>query len=262
MAKIFIEKKEIKFKVQESIESTSFDIIDGSYVENTKLNRKYISDIYSYLDFNALFAMENLFDEYYIKVILYNDERKLGYNLISLPSDLDISIKRVSPKNFIVLGVNKDQESRGQASFCSLQNDGSVNEATIPFNYLNQYKVIQKKLFLLNYIEVLENDKLSKVDVDEEETEHVAEEQAPAESEDDFGKTSSLGFQGHSVGSTVYINTIGIYREDGSIHKILYEERLNIKRELVCEVDDENVLIYYKDDGSVVKKIPLPEVVV
>ena len=59
MTKIFIEKKEIKFKVQETVEETSFDIIDGKYVENTKLNRKYISDIYAYLDFNALFALEN-----------------------------------------------------------------------------------------------------------------------------------------------------------------------------------------------------------
>ena len=67
MSKIFIEKKEIKFKVQETVEESSFDVIDGKYVENTKLNRKYIADIYSYLDFNVLFAMENLFDEYYIK---------------------------------------------------------------------------------------------------------------------------------------------------------------------------------------------------
>ena len=66
MAKIFIEKKEIKFKVQETVENTSFDLVDGKYVENTSLTRKYISDIYAYLDFNALFAMENLFDEFYI----------------------------------------------------------------------------------------------------------------------------------------------------------------------------------------------------
>lgn len=246
MAKIFIEKKEIKFKVQENIESTSFDIIDGSYVENTRLNRKYTSDIYSYLDFSALFAMENLFDEYYIKVILFNDERKIGYNLISLPSSLDISIKRISSKNFIVLGVNKDQETRGQASFCSLQNDGSVNEATINFNYLNQYKVIQKKFFLLNYIEVLEysDEENKKSDTAEEDKE----------------RNSSLGGQEHNAGNTMYLNTIGVYREDGSIQKVLYEERLNIKRELVCEVDDENVIIYYKDDGSVVKKIPITEI--
>ena len=257
MAKIFIEKKEIKFKVQESIESTSFDIIDGSYVENTKLNRKYISDIYSYLDFNALFAMENLFDEYYIKVILFNDERKIGYNLVSLPSSLDISIKRISPKNFIVLGVNKDQETHGQASFCSLQDDGSVNEATINFNYLNQYKVIQKKFFLLNFIEVLDDSTLSKPEVKEKETEKVEGE----ETEDgEESIKSSLGFQGHSVGNTVFINTIGVYREDGSIQKILYEERLNIKRELVSEIDDDHVIIYYKDDGSVVKKIPITEI--
>ena len=130
MSKIFIEKKEIKFKVQETVEETSFDIIDGKYVENTKLNRKYISDIYAYLDFNALFALENLFDEYYVKIILFNDEKKVGYNLISLSNNLDISVKRVSPKNFLILGINKDQETQGQASFCSLQPDGSVNEIT------------------------------------------------------------------------------------------------------------------------------------
>ena len=73
MAKIFIEKKEIKYKVQETVEESSFDIIDGEYVENTKLNRKYVSDIYAYLDFNVLFSMENLFDEYYTKIILFYD---------------------------------------------------------------------------------------------------------------------------------------------------------------------------------------------
>ena len=164
MSKIFIEKKEIKFKVQETVEETSFDMVDGKYVENTKLNRKYISDIYAYLDFNVLFAMENFFDEYYVKIILFNDEKKVGYNLISLSSDLDISVKRVSPKNFLVLGINKDQETQGQASFCNLQPDGSVNEVTINFNYINQYKVIEQKYFLLNYVEILgekvENDDL------------------------------------------------------------------------------------------------------
>lgn len=222
MSKIFIEKKEIKFKVQETIEETSFDIVDGKYVENTKLNRKYISDIYSYLDFNALFALENLFDEFYVKIILFNDEKKVGYNLISLSNNLDISVKRVSPKNFLILGINKDQETQGQASFCSLQSDGSVNEITVNFNYINQYKVIEQKYFLLNFVEVLSND----IGKDKNET-----------------KTSKK-----------YINTIAVYREDGSILKIIYEETLNIKRDLVCDIDGDTLLVYYKDDGSVVKK--------
>ena len=220
MSKIFIEKKEIKFKVQETVEDTSFDVVDGKYVENTKLNRKYISDIYAYLDFNVLFAMENLFDEFYIKIILFNDEKKVGYNLISLSNNLDISIKRVSPKNFLVLGINKDQETQGQASFCNLQPDGSVNEVTINFNYINQYKVIEQKYFLLNYVEVL-NDRV-----------------VP---------------EGESVNKK-YINTIAIYRQDGSILKVLFEETLNIRRDLVCNIDGDNLIIFYKEDSSVVKK--------
>ena len=227
MAKIFIEKKEIKFKVQEKVESTSFDIVDGSYVENTSLTRKYISDMYSYVDFNVLFAMENLFDEYYTKIILFNDEKKVGYNLISLSSNLDISVKRVSPKNFLILGINKDQETQGQASFCSLQNDGSVNEVTINFNYINQYKVIEQKYFLLNYVEVL-ND---------------------GESHNEQGKKT-------------YINTIGIYRDDGSILTMLFEEKLSIKRDLVCEIDSGVLLIYYKDDGSVVRKVNVSDILI
>jgi hypothetical protein len=223
MAKIFIEKKEIKFKVQETVENTSFDIVDGSYVENAHLTRKYISDIYSYLDFNVLFAMENLFDEYYTKIILFNDEKKIGYNLISLSSNLDISVKRVSPKNFLVLGINKDQETQGQASFCGLQTDGSVNEVTINFNYINQYKVIEQKYFLLNFIEVLNG-------------------------ANDEGKT--------------YINTIAVYREDGSILKILVDEKLKTKRDLVCEIDSGVLLIYYKDDGSVVKKMNVSDILI
>lgn len=224
MAKIFIEKKEIKYKVKETIEDTSFEIVDGEYVENTKLNRRYSSDIYSYLDFNVLFAMENLFDEYYTKIILFNDEKKVGYNLLSLSSNLDISIKRVSPRNFLVLGINKDQSTQGQASFCSLQPDGSVNEVTINFNYINQYKVIEQKYFLLNYIEVLE----------------------PL-NEGDHKK---------------YINTIAVFRDDGSTLKVLYDERLNSKRDLVCEIDNGNLLIYYKDDNSVVKKMTISEILV
>ena len=220
MSKIFIEKKEIKFKVQETVEDTSFDVVDGKYVENTKLNRKYISDIYAYLDFNVLFAMENLFDEFYIKIILFNDEKKVGYNLISLSNNLDISIKRVSPKNFLVLGINKDQETQGQASFCNLQPDGSVNEVTINFNYINQYKVIEQKYFLLNYVEVL-NDR-------------VVPEGEPVNKK--------------------YINTIAIYRQDGSILKVVFEETLNIRRDLVCNIDGDNLIIFYKEDSSVVKK--------
>jgi len=222
MAKIFIEKKEIKFKVKETIENTSFDIVDGKYVENTTLNRKYISDIYPYLDFNVLFAMENLFDEFYIKIILFNDEKKVGYNLISIPSKLDISVKRVSSKNFLVLGINRDQETRGQASFCTLKNDGTVGESIISFNYINQYKVLEQKYFLLNYIEVLE--------INNSET---------GEKEKKF------------------VNTIAVYREDGSIHKILFNETLSAKRELVCDINGDNFLIYYKDDGSLVKRTTL-----
>ena len=220
MSKIFIEKKEIKFKVQETVEDTTFDVVDGKYVENTKLNRKYISDIYAYLDFNVLFAMENLFDEFYIKIILFNDEKKVGYNLISLSNNLDISIKRVSPKNFLVLGINKDQETQGQASFCNLQPDGSVNEVTINFNYINQYKVIEQKYFLLNYVEVL-NERIN---------------------------------AGEESGNKKYINTIAIYRQDGSILKVLFEETLNFRRDLVCNIDGDNLIIFYKEDSSVVKK--------
>ena len=231
MAKIFIEKKEIKFKIQENVEETSFDIVDGKYVENTTLKRKYISDIYSYLDFNALFAMENLFDEFYIKIILFNDEKKVGYNLISLSENLDISVKRVSPKNFLILGINKDQETQGQASFCSLQSDGTVNEVTVNFNYINQYKVIEKKYFLLNFIEVLSNP------IDEEK-----------EKEKKF-----------HAGNKKYINTIAVYREDGSILKVIYEETINVKRDLVCDIDNDTLLVYYRDDGSVVKKESISE---
>lgn len=220
MSKIFIEKKEIKFKIQETIEETSFDMVDGKYVENTKLNRKYISDIYSYLDFNVLFAMENLFDEYYIKIILFNDEKKVGYNLISLSENLDISVKRVSPRNFLVLGINKDQETQGQASFCNLQPDGSVNEVTINFNYINQYKVIEQKYFLLNYVEILGE----KIEGDD------------------------LRF------SKKFISTIALYRQDGTILKVLFEETLNIRRDLACTIDGDSLIIYYKDDNSVVKK--------
>ena len=116
------------------------------------------------------------------------------------------------------MGINKDQETQGQASFCSLQTDGSVNEVTINFNYINQYKVIEQKYFLLNFIEVL---------------------------------SSEIG---ENKGKKKYINTIAIYREDGSILKVVYEETLNVKRELMCDIDGDNLLVYYKDDASVVKK--------
>lgn len=227
MSKIFIEKKEIKFKVQETVENTSFDIVDGKYVEDTQLNRKYISDIYAYLDFNVLFAMENLFDEFYVKIILFNDEKKVGYNLISLSQNLDISVKRVSPRNFLILGINRDQTTQGQASFCTLQTDGAVNEVTINFNYINQYKVIEKKYFLLNFIEVFDNS-----------------------TEDKFLKDKVKS----------YVNTIAVYREDGSILRVLFEEKMNIKRELAVDIDNGLIIIYYKDDGSVVKKVQVSDV--
>ena len=227
MAKIFIEKKEIKFKVKESVEDTSFDIVDGKYVENTTLKRQYISDIYPYLDFNVLFALENMLDEFYVKIILFNDEKKVGYNLISIPNSLDISVKRVSSRNFLVLGINRDQETKGQASFCSLQNDGNVAEAKITFNYINQYKVIEQRYFLLNFIEVYDS------------------------------KTNEDGVEKITK---KYVNNIAVYREDGSVHKILFTETLSSKRELVCDINDDVLMIYYKDDGSLVKRDSVSEI--
>ena len=150
---------------------------------------------------------------------MFNDEKKVGYNLISLSENLDISVKRVSPRNFLVLGINKDQETQGQASFCNLQPDGSVNEVTINFNYINQYKVIEQKYFLLNYVEVL-------------------------------GESDEEGLKLNKK----YISTIAIYRQDGTILKVLFEETLNVRRDLFCTIDGDSLIIYYKDDNSVVKK--------
>ena len=41
--------------IKETVESTSFDVVDGKYVENTKLNRKYISDCHNHQMPNLLF---------------------------------------------------------------------------------------------------------------------------------------------------------------------------------------------------------------
>ncbi len=231
MAKIFIEKKEIKFRVKETVENTAFEIVDGKYVENTTLSRKCTADIYPYLDFNVLCAMENMFDEYYIKISLFNDENKITYNLISIPSNLDISVKRVSSKNFLVLGINRDQNTKGRASFCTLNNDGTVNEVIISFNSINQYKVLEQKYFLLNYIDIVEVDKDAEDIVD-----------------------------GESKTEKKFINNIAVYREDGSIHQILFTETLSNKRELVCDISANNLMIYYKDDGSIVKKTTISDI--
>ena len=34
----------------------------------------------------------------------------------------------------------------------------------------------------------------------------------------------------------------------------LFEETLNIRRDLVCNIDGDNLIIFYKEDSSVVKK--------
>jgi len=79
------------------------------------------------------------------------------------------------------------------------------------------------------------------------------------ESENENSNESRIEKFNKSAGKSYY-NTIGVYRDDGSILKILYEEKLNIKRDLVCDVEKDHVLIYYRDDGSVVKKVPISEI--
>ena len=122
------------------------------------------------------------------------------------------------------MGINRDQETQGQASFCTLLGDGSVNEVTVSFNYINQYKVIEGKYFLLNFIEVL---------------------RLPGENGQE---------------NATFFNTIAVYRDDGSILRILVEEKLKTKRELVCDIDNDMMLIYYKDDGSIVKKLSIADI--
>ena len=59
-----------------------------------------------------------------------------------------------------------------------------------------------------------------------------------------------------------YINTIAIFRDDGSILKVLYDEKLPTKRDLICEIDNGTLLIFYKDDNSVVKKMQISDILI
>jgi len=154
MGSIRIEQREIRVWEKSEIVDSQVEIKNGIYTTKRVINSFLNSEIFSYEDFSVLCSFEDNFNETYLNIILFNDEKQLAYKMLSLNAGLDVEMRRLTSTDFLIVGQNnKNVDCLGEVSFCSIKDSGRVNERCVNFNVLKKLAVIGKKYVMVNAIE-------------------------------------------------------------------------------------------------------------
>jgi len=144
VGKILIEDKEITITEKPPKEESVEHIIeDTHYTLKTVTMREVKSSIYVYSDdMKALTSIVTRFGEEYFKVLLFSDNISKAWNLIELPCELNVRVRRLGEDMFFVIGYNTGDDSKipSQFSFCKLMPSTRVEERTINFSKLRGVK--------------------------------------------------------------------------------------------------------------------------
>ena len=144
MGKILIEDVEVKINERNVIKEEEHIIDEGKYINRAVVIREFESSIYSYNDNEkVLISQISRFGELYYKMVIFHDESKKAWNLVELPMDLDVSVRRMGEDNFVITADSKGNEKiASQVSFCKLKPSTKVEEISISFTRLNEVRFI------------------------------------------------------------------------------------------------------------------------
>jgi len=145
MGKMIIEDVEIKINERNVVKEEEHIIDEGKYVNRAVVIREFESSIYSYSENEkVLISQISRFGELYYKVVIFHDGSKKAWNLVELPTDLEVRVRRMSEENFVITADNKGNEKiQSQVSFCKLKPSTKVEEITISFTKLNEVRFIK-----------------------------------------------------------------------------------------------------------------------
>jgi len=156
MGKILIEDTEIELRERDVPQGEQHIIEGKKYINRTIINREFESTIYSYGEVEKMLVSKvSRFNMLYYKIVLFHDESQKAWNLIEVPTELDVSIKRLCDENFVIVADSKgNQKVMSQISFCKLKPSTKVEEKTISFTKLNEVKFFlsgSQNLILISY---------------------------------------------------------------------------------------------------------------
>jgi len=156
MGKILIEDTEIELRERDVPQGEQHIIEGKKYINRTIINREFESTIYSYGEVEKMLVSKvSRFNMLYYKIVLFHDESQKAWNLIEIPVQLDVQVKRMCEENFVITADGKGSRSvMSQISFCKLKPSTKVEEKTISFTTLNEVRFIasgSQQFILISY---------------------------------------------------------------------------------------------------------------
>ena len=144
MGKIFVEDTEISITEKIAKEEGEHVIQDNQYILTSTETRNFKSTIFTYPSGEKiLISKVVLFSKKHFKIVLFCDNKKLAWNLIVLPFDHDVRIKRLNETMFFIW-------TKTQISFCRIKPSTKVEEFTTNFSKLNDVR-FEKKFILVSF---------------------------------------------------------------------------------------------------------------
>lgn len=155
MARLFFESMECKmWEKSEPGTSQSFVKNENYTVMSTEVIT-FTSTIYYYEDLAVMVGKEKRFNDYYYNIVISSVSLGKMWPLISIPSKLNIQIKRLTSNLFFVIGTAEQHGDSSQVSFCKLKPSQQVDEITLNFTKLEKIEYQLNSHVLINYHEVL-----------------------------------------------------------------------------------------------------------
>ncbi|MCL2587287.1 MAG: hypothetical protein FWE31_03555 [Firmicutes bacterium] len=131
LGKVFVEGTEIIMTEKERVDDGEHIIKDGEYILKSTAKRDFKSSIYEYAAGEKVLVSKVIrFSKEYYKIVLFSDQKAKAWNLLELPADMDIRMRRLSGTMFFIWTIN-------QISFCEILPSTRVQEFTTNFVKLN-----------------------------------------------------------------------------------------------------------------------------
>ena len=134
MGRIYVEDTKITITEKATSEGAQYVIQDDRYILNSTEVRNFQSSIYTYsTGEKVLISKVILFSKDHYKIVLYDETQQIAWNLIDLPTEHDVRVKRLTGDMFFIWTKN-------QFSFCRTKPSAVVEEFTTNFTKLKDVR--------------------------------------------------------------------------------------------------------------------------